>query len=275
MSVVGKKIRLNRIFNKRSGRALIIAIDHGIRFGVLRGLENPLETTRLVVDGGADAIMATPAIAKLTYTALGNTALIVRVDGGATIIGPDITNDHLIASVEDAVSLGADGVIAFGYVGVKREAQQVRKLGFLAKQCERWGMPLIAEMLTSEMLSRHFKSGVKQEHSTVENLKLACRVGAEVGADVIKTYYPGDVDAFKEVIKGCPVPILILGGPATESVEGILRMVKDAMEAGAMGVVMGRNVWQHKNPAAMTRSLASIIHENASVEEALRELAKA
>jgi fructose-bisphosphate aldolase/2-amino-3,7-dideoxy-D-threo-hept-6-ulosonate synthase len=275
MSAVGKKIRLNRIFNRRDGKALIIAIDHGIRFGALRGLENPLETTRLVVEGGADGLMATPAIAKLVYTALDSAALIARVDGGATIIGPDITNDHLIASVGDAVRLGVDGVVAFGYVGVEREAQQVRKLGFLAKQCERWGMPLIAEMLTSEIVSHHFERKAKQEYPTVENIKLACRVGAEVGADAIKTYYTGEVDAFREVVNGCPVPILILGGPAADTVEDLLRMVKDAMEAGAKGVVMGRNVWQHKNPTAMTRGLANVIHENFSVEEAVRELAKA
>jgi fructose-bisphosphate aldolase/2-amino-3,7-dideoxy-D-threo-hept-6-ulosonate synthase len=275
MSIVGKKIRLNKIFNRRGdGKALIVAIDHGIRFGALKGLENPLETTKVVVEGGADAIMATFAIAKIAYTALGNAAFVARVDGGATIIGPDITNDHIITSVGDAVSLGADGVVAFGYVGVEREAQQARKLGLLAKQCERWGIPLIAEMLTSEIVHHHFKKKAKQKYPIVENLKLACRVGAELGADVIKTYYPGDVDSFKEIVKGCPVPILILGGPTTDTVESLLSVVRDAMEAGAKGIVMGRNIWQRENPVAITRSLAKIIHENASVEEALKELDK-
>jgi fructose-bisphosphate aldolase/2-amino-3,7-dideoxy-D-threo-hept-6-ulosonate synthase len=274
LSLVGKKLRLNRIFNGKSGRTLIVAIDHGVKFGVLKGLENPLETTKLVIEGGADGVIATPAIAKLIDRELSDAALIIRVDGGATIAGPDITNDNLIASVTDALILGADGVIAFGYVGVEREAQQLRKLGFLAKQCERWGIPLIAEMLTSEIVSHHFKGDTKREYPTVENLKLACRVGAEMGADLIKTCYSGEIDTFKEVVNGCPVTILVLGGPATDTIEGTLRMARDAMEAGAKGIVMGRNIWQRENPGAITRSLAKIIHENASVEEALRELNK-
>jgi fructose-bisphosphate aldolase/2-amino-3,7-dideoxy-D-threo-hept-6-ulosonate synthase len=274
LCIIGKNLRLRRIFRQDTGRSFIVAVDHGIRFGALKGIENPCVPIKAAREGGADAVIVTPAIARMIYQKLGSMALIARVDGAATIIGPDITDDDITSPVEEAISVGADGVVAFGYVGVEKEKLSLRKLSIIASKCFRYGIPLMAEMIPPELSSRHYAKKKGEWDVNVDNLKLAVRVGAELGADIIKTYYTGDPDSFKEVVKSSPVPILVLGGPPTDSVEDFLSMIRDSVEAGAKGAVIGRNVWQHSDPVSMVRALSDIVHRCVSVEEAMRWLKK-
>lgn len=272
MCIVGKALRLRRIFNRRSNRAFIVALDHGVRFGPLKGIEDPTLPVKIAREGGADGVMATPAVARIVYGELGGLALIARVDGAATVVGPDITDDDLIASVKEAVALGADGVVAFGYVGVEKEKLSLRKLSSVASECLEYGMPLVAEMIPGELSSRHYAKARGEWRIDVDNLKLAVRVGVELGADVIKTYYTGDKNSFKEVVKASPIPILVLGGPPVRGLEGFLSMIRDALDAGAKGAIVGRNVWQHTDPVAVAKAVSALIHEDASVDEALERL---
>ncbi|MEM2739595.1 MAG: fructose-bisphosphate aldolase, partial [Candidatus Bathyarchaeia archaeon] len=237
MSTIGKTLRLRRIFRRDTGRSFIVAVDHGVRFGALKGIEDPCIPVRAAREGGADAVMATPAIARVIYRELGGMALIARVDGAATIIGPDITDDDIVSPIEEAIAVGADAIVAFGYVGVERERRSLKKLSVISSRCFRYGIPLMAEMIPPELSSRHYAAKKGEWGVDVDNLKLAVRVGAELGADMIKTYYTGDPDSFREVVKSSPVPILVLGGPPTESVEGFLSMIRDSIEAGAKGAV--------------------------------------
>jgi len=228
------------------------------------------------VEGGADAILLTPGIARVAYkNFLGtNTSLMVRIDGTATSIGPDLTNDELIYSVEGALRMGADAVATFGVIGVPREAQLSRKNGKVSEECDIWGMPLMIEMIPEEILRHQFASKAERRWpSAPEIVKYSARVAAELGADIVKGYYTGDKDTFREVIEYCPVPYVVLSGPASDDPETLLQFVRDAMDCGAKGVSMGRNVWTYKDPAAITRAICQIVHEDASVEEALKELA--
>jgi fructose-bisphosphate aldolase/2-amino-3,7-dideoxy-D-threo-hept-6-ulosonate synthase len=168
--------------------------------------------------------------------------------------------------VEEAIRLGADAVSVHINIGSKTEAEQLKKLGTISKICAEWGMPLLAMMYPRG-------DGINQFDEKA--VALASRVGAELGADIIKTNFTGSVESFKRVVEGCPVPVVVAGGPKMKSVEDVLKMVEMAMEAGARGVAIGRNIFQAENPTLMTKAIAMIVHENASVKEALELLGKA
>jgi len=273
---MGKEMRMARLFNPRSTRMVLVTMDHGICVNPMKEINNPPEVVGKIVEGGADAILLTPGIARVAYkNFLGtNTSLMVRIDGTATSIGPDLTNDELIYSVDGALRMGADAVATFGVIGVPREAQLSRKNGAVAEECDIWGMPLMIEMIPEEILRHQFASKAERRWpSDPEIVKYSARVAAELGADIVKGYYTGDKDSFREVIAYCPVPYVVLSGPASGDSETLLRFVRDAMDCGAKGVSMGRNVWTYKDPAAITRAICQIVHQDASVEEAMKELA--
>ncbi|HID95297.1 MAG TPA: fructose-bisphosphate aldolase, partial [Candidatus Latescibacteria bacterium] len=204
---VGKEFRMGRLFHPQSKRMVLVTVDHGICIAPMREINDPAEVVRKVVEGGADAILLTPGIARLVYKELvgTGTSLMVRIDGTATSIGPDLTNDELICSVEAALRMGADAVATFGVIGVPREAQLSQKIGTTADDCNWWGMPMMTEMIPSEILSHQFKDRAKREWpSDPEVVKFSARVAAELGADIVKGYYTGDPKSFKEVIEYCP-----------------------------------------------------------------------
>jgi len=254
---------------------VLVTMDHGICVNPMKEINNPSEIVRKIVEGGADALLLTPGITKCAYKELlgTNTSLMLRIDGTATSIGPDLTNDELIYSVEGALRMGADAVATFGVIGVPREAQLSKKNGKVSEDCELWGMPLMIEMIPEEILRHQFADKAERKWpSDPEVVKYSARVAAELGADIVKGYYTGDKDTFKEVIDYCPVPYVVLSGPASDDPETLLRFVRDAMDCGAKGVSMGRNVWTYKDPAALTRAICQIVHEDASVDKVLKEL---
>lgn len=271
---LGKAIRMARLFNTKSKRMVLVTVDHGICINPMKEIENPREVVKKIVQGGADAVLLTPGVARLVQDELaGKISLMLRIDGTATSIGPDLTHDRLIYSVEGALAMGADAVATFGVIGVPREAELSQKIGLVNEACERWGMPMMVEMIPEEMLEHQFRSRAERRWpKDPEIVKYSARVAAELGADIVKGYYTGDKESFKEIIRYCPVPYVVLGGPSSEDPEVFLTFIRDAIDCGAKGVSVGRNVWAYKDPVAITRAICKIVHDDVSVEEALREI---
>lgn len=262
----GKTVRMARLH--RRGRVFVVAIDHGLKAGPLKGIENPRAVVKAVREGGADAILATPPVIEYVSAELGDLFAIARVDGGSTVLSPDPTQDTIVYSVKEAVRAGADAVMAFGYVGTRNEPEQLAKLASVARECRELGIPLIAEMLPAEVVAYHRMGG--ERTLKPENVALAARVAWELGADAIKTYYTGDPASFRKVVEGCPIPIYVLGGPTASDFLAFLRQVEEAVSAGARGAVVGRNVWQHPDPLRAAKALSFVIHEGFKAEEAAK-----
>jgi len=187
--------------------------------------------------------------------------LIIHLSASSSL-GPDPNHKVLVTEVEDAIRIGADAVSIHVNVGADDEAEMLHDLGRVARTCDLWGMPLIAMM---------YPRGpkVKEEHG-VEYVKLAARIGSELGADIVKTNYTGSPDTFKEVVKGCSVPVVIAGGPKMDTETDLLQMVYDAVNVGGMGVAFGRNIFQADNPTLLVKRLCSIVHEGYTPEEAAK-----
>ncbi|WP_457614889.1 2-amino-3,7-dideoxy-D-threo-hept-6-ulosonate synthase [Methanopyrus sp.] len=264
---IGKQIRMERIMDRETGRTLIVPMDHGVTMGPITGLEDLEETVDAVARGGANAVLLHKGMVRAGHRGYGRDVGLIIHLSASTELGPDPNNKVLVSRVEEAIKLGADAVSVHVNVGAEDEPQMLKKLGETAARCSEWGMPLIAMM---------YPRGPKVEDEfDVEYVKHAARVGAELGADIVKTNYTGDPDSFREVVKGCPVPVVIAGGPKAETPEEVLEMVKGAIEAGAAGAAIGRNIFAHKSSRmreAMTRAIARILHEDAEVEEAMKEL---
>jgi DhnA family fructose-bisphosphate aldolase class Ia len=272
---IGKELRLNHIFNPQSKRMVLITMDHGVCVSPMKEIANPPALVEQFVAGGADAILVTPGIAKRVYPKLlgSRTSLIIRMDGTATSIGPDLTNDALICTAQGALRLGADAIATLGVIGVERESELSHKIAMLAVECDALGMPVVAEMVPAEKLAYMYADKAdRQWPSQSEVIKYGARVAVELGADIVKGFYTGDKNSFREVLDYCPAPYLVLSGPAAGDPEIFLGFVKDAMDCGASGVSVGRNVWTYPQPAKMVRALGRIVHENASVASAMKEL---
>ncbi len=264
MSEVGKRVRLERIIDRKTKRTVIVPMDHGLSMGPISGLEDMSAITNKIADGGANAVVLHKGIVRAGHRGYGkDIGLIIHLTG-STSLGPDPNSKVPIASVEEAITLGADAVSVHVNVGAANELEQLQNLGDIAEACAAWGMPLFAMM---------YPRGpkVKDQHDPALVAHVA-RVGAELGADIIKTVYTGDVGSFRKIVRGCPVPIVIAGGPKMATDRDVLKLATEAMESGAIGISIGRNIFQHRNPTAMTRALVRIVHEDASVEKAMREL---
>lgn len=246
----GIQNRLRRII-KFDGRALIVALDHGLP-GVspLVHLTQPAGLLETLIASGADAILTTPGIAARFAGRLGSMGLIVRLDGASTSLSQAPTEMRLIASVEDALRLGADAVALMGFPGAPDESNSLHTLGSVAVECRRMGLPLMAEILPLGYSAR----------PDIEQLKIAARIGAELGADLIKTRYVGPPEAFRQVIENCYAPVLILGG-SSRSPDEVAQDVQAALQAGAAGAVVGRNIWQAEDPGRVTRMLVQAVHK--------------
>ncbi len=262
--MMGKKIRLERIIDRNSGKSVIIPMDHGVTVGPIEGLEDMRETVSKVVAGGANAILMHKGIVRAGHRGTGrDVGLIIHLSGG-TSLSPDPNAKELVCTVEEAIKLGADAVSIHINLGAETDREMLAQLGFVSESCLEWQMPLVAMMYTRG-------PKIKNEFD-VAYVKHAARVGAELGADIVKVPYTGSVETFKEVTGGCPVPVVIAGGPKMGSDEDIFRMVEGALQSGAAGLSIGRNAFQHKNPEKMVAALCKMVHEGASIEEATKML---
>jgi class I fructose-bisphosphate aldolase len=179
-------------------------------------------------------------------------------------LSPDPNAKELVCTVEEAVKLGADAVSIHINLGAETDSVMLQQLGYISERCLEWQMPLVAMMYTR---------GQKIENEyDVKYVKHAARVGAELGADIVKVPYTGSVESFAEVVNGCPVPVVIAGGEKMGSDEDIFKMVEGALAAGAAGLSIGRNAFQHKNPTKMIQALSQIVHKNSTVEQAIEIL---
>ena len=264
MTDIGKKIRIERIMHRESRNIVIIPMDHGLSDGPIKGLINVADSINKVADGGADAILMQKGIVTHGHRGYGHDVGLIVHMSASTSIACDPNNKVQVCSVEEVMKMGADAVSIHVNVGSETEADQLQTLGNVAEECNYWGMPLLAMMYPrgKDIINPHDSELVAH----------VARVGAELGADVVKTLYTGDIDTFKDVVQGCPVPVVIAGGPKTNTDEEFLEMIHGAMEGGARGVAIGRNVFQHEKPTKITKAITEIVHHKKSVEEALEKL---
>jgi len=250
--------------NRDTRRMIIVPMDHGLSMGPIAGLEDMTAIINKVAEGGANAVILHKGIVRAGHRGYGRDIGLILHLSGSTSLGPDPLGKVPVATVEEAIKLGADAVSVHINVGAPNEPEQLRSVGEIAEICAGWGMPLLAMM---------YPRGpkVKSEHDPTM-VAHAARVGAELGADIIKTNYTGNINSFKKVVRGCPVPVVIAGGPKMATDRDVLQMASEATKAGGAGVSIGRNVFQHRNPVGMVRALAKIVHEETSVERAMREL---
>lgn len=256
------KRRFQNIF-KADGRSLIVAMDHGSGFDVYPALSNPAAVIEGVVQGGADALLSTIGLIKRFHVEMGAAGILLRMDGGGSQLS-ESPGFELLHNVEDAIRVGADGVVCMGFPGTSLETQTLSNIAALAGQCQNWGIPLMAEMLPGGFTN--------MDLHTAEHIRLAARIGVELGADFIKTEFTGSGETFRTVVDNCYQPILILGGSKLDDERALFSMVKSAMDAGGAGAVIGRNIWGHQNPRGLVEALSQIIHGNASIDEALHVL---
>jgi putative autoinducer-2 (AI-2) aldolase len=256
----GKQNRLSRILNPKTGRGLIVAIDHGMALGPMTGIEKPGVVFDML-EPYTDAWLMTKGIFTHVYQPHGDRGIILRASGGATIAGPDITAEGPTASVEELVSLSADAIAVSAYIGSENEHETLRHMAGAAGCCHRWGVPLVGVI------------GVGKDKEKAHDPKfiaLGARVAAEHGADIVKTYYTAK--DFDKVTGGCPVPIAIAGGPKCETDEDTLAMIRGALDGGAAGIVMGRNIWQSQRPVALMKIVRAMIHADLALAQAVERL---
>ncbi len=264
--MIGKQIRIERIIDRNSRKTVIIPMDHGVTVGPIEGLADMRTTVSKIVAGGANAILMHKGMVRAGHRGTGkDVGLIIHLSGG-TSMSPDPNAKELVCSVEEAIKLGADAVSVHINLGAETDKEMLRQLGDVSGQCSEWQIPLVAMMYTRG-------PKIKSEYD-VNNIKHAARVGAELGADIVKVVYTGSVDSFAKVVQGCPVPVVIAGGPKMDSDEDIFKMVEGALKAGAAGVSIGRNAFQHKTPEKMVAALCKMVHKGASVKEAVAILKK-
>ncbi|OIN97693.1 fructose-bisphosphate aldolase [Candidatus Desantisbacteria bacterium CG02_land_8_20_14_3_00_49_13] len=262
--MIGKEIRIERILNRNTGKTVIIPMDHGVTVGPIRGLENMKETVDNIVNGGANAIVLHKGLVRGGHRGSGKDIGLIIHLSGSTSLAPDPNFKVLVCTVEEAVRLGADAVSIHVNLGAEDESEMLRDFGVISKKSTEWGIPLLAMMYTrGQKIKNQFDAAV---------VKHAARVGAELGADIVKVNYTGSAESFREVTGGCPVPVVIAGGEKMETDKEILEMVEGAMKGGAAGVSIGRNAFQHKDPIGIVKAIASVVHKSTKVEEALKLL---
>ena len=258
--VLGRDIRLSRILKK--DRMLCIPMDHGISNGPIPGLENIHSVIYHCEKAGLTCVLVNKGIIKTLPRAI-DIGLIVHLSG-STSIGPAPNRKVLMGTVEEALRLGADAVSVHINIGAKEEPEMLYNLGMISDKCDEWNIPLIAMMYPRG-------ETIKNQYDP-EIVAHTARIGAEAGADIVKSVYTGEVNSFRKVVKSCPVPIVIAGGPKAKTDKDIVEMCFGAMEAGAKGVTFGRNIFQHRNPPAIIHALSNIILGGKSPKEVLADL---
>ena len=248
----GLQNRLSRIIKPNNNRALMLAVDHGYFLGPTEKLENPKKVIAPLLKY-CDSLMVTRGVQRTSVDPKSETPMVLRVSGGSSIIGDDLSQEDITVSLEEALRLNASAVAMSIFVGSKYEYQTIVNLGKLVNEAEKYGMPVLAVTAVGKELGKDARY-----------LSLACRVAAEQGAHIVKTYY---CDNFEKVVESCPVPIIVAGGKKIPERDA-LQLTYNAIKAGAVGLDMGRNIWQSEHPVAMIKAARSIIHGNSNVEQA-------
>lgn len=255
----GLQNRLSRIIRPTDGHTVMLAVDHGYFLGPTRMLEVPRKTIEPLVPY-ADALMITRGVVRTSIDPGTGVPIVLRVSGGASVLNEDLSKEAVTTSMQDAIRINASAVAMSIFVGAPHEHESLVNLGELVSEGEEHGMPVLAVTAVGKEL----------EKRDARYLSLACRIAAEFGAHFVKTYYcdPG----FDKVVESCPVPIVVAGGPKLETEMDALELAFDALQAGAAGVDMGRNIWQADNAVGMIRAVRAIVHERATPNEAMEHV---
>ncbi|MFC6905036.1 2-amino-3,7-dideoxy-D-threo-hept-6-ulosonate synthase [Halalkalicoccus tibetensis] len=254
----GFDARLDRIGT--DGNYLIVPMDHGITMGAVKGLKDIEGTIDAVTRGGADCVLTQKGIAPRVHPNTNGAGYVVHVNGSTTI-GPDENDKRVTCTIEEAIRAGADAVSFHINVGSNYEPKQIEDLAELSGKAERFGMPVLAMA---------YARGPGIDSADPEALGHAVRLAEELGADIVKTGYSGDAESFQHVIESTRLPVVIAGGARGTDRE-TLEKVRGAVDAGGAGISMGRSIFQHDDPEAITRAVSAVIHEDASAEEAIEE----
>ena len=247
----GMRNRLARVIKPQTGRTVMLAIDHGYFQGPTTGLEQPAGTIRPLVPY-ADALMLTRGVLRTSVDPGADVPIVLRVSGGSSIL-KELSNEDITTSMEEAIRLNVAAVTLSIFVGAEHEKQTLLSLSKLVNEGERYGIPVLAVTAVGREMARDARY-----------LGLACRISAELGAHFVKTYYCED---FEQVVGGCPVPLVMAGGKKIEELEA-LKLSYKAIQEGASGVDMGRNIFQSEHPTAMIQAVRAVVHENAKPEDA-------
>lgn len=260
--MIGKQIRMERLINRETGNTIIVPLDHGVTLGPIPGLIDVKKAIEDIACGGTNAVLMHKGNVTAGHRGKGNDVGLFIHLSASTVISPNPLLKVLVCTVEEAIKLGADGISIHVNIGAESDYQMLNDFGQVGKCCSDWGMPLLAMMYTR---------GPKIDNEyDVNHVKLAARVASELGADMVKVNFTGDEETFCQVIEGCSIPVLIAGGEKAKSTRDILNNVKMAMNVGSKGVSIGRNIFQHTAPGRFCRALSAIVHENKSVDEALK-----
>jgi class I fructose-bisphosphate aldolase len=262
--MVGKRIRMERIMDRASGRTVIVPMDHGVTLGPMAGLIDMRRTINAVASGGANAIVIHKGLVEAGHRRSGKDVGLIIHLSASTCMAPDPNCKVMVCGVEEAIKLGADAVSVHVNLGAEDEKSMLKDFGRIAKEASDWGMPLLAMMYTR---GPKIKNGFE-----VNAVKHAARVGAELGADIVKVNYTGSPETFREVTEGCFVPVVIAGGEKMETDRDILEMVKGSVAAGGAGVSIGRNAFQHRDPERIVQVITKLVHDGFTVEDGLREM---
>ncbi len=249
----GLQNRIAQIIKPNDNRALMLAVDHGYFLGPTEKLEVPRKTISPLLKH-CDSLMLTRGVQRTSVSPKFPTPIVLRVSGGSSIIGADLSNEEITVSIKDAIRLNACALAMSIFVGSKYEKQTIVNLGKLVSEAEEFGIPVLAVTAVGKEIGQ----------KDARYLSLACRIAAEQGAHIVKTYY---CENFEKVVESCPVPIIIAGGKKIPE-RNALELAYNSIKSGAVGVDMGRNIWQSDNPVPMIRAVRSIVHGNSNVNDA-------
>ncbi|KPK72436.1 hypothetical protein AMJ87_04835 [candidate division WOR_3 bacterium SM23_60] len=248
----GLKNRLSRIIKPETGRTVMLAVDHGYFLGPTSGLEVISKTVKPLLPY-ADSLMLTRGALRTSVPAEFDIPIVLRVSGGTSVLHEDLSNEDITTSMQEAIKLNVSAVALSIFVGSAHEKETLTNLAELVTQGEAYGIPVLAVTAVGREMVRDAKY-----------LSLCCRIAAELGAHFVKTYYCGD---FEKVVGTCPVPIVIAGGKKVPEKDA-LQLARNAITHGAVGVDMGRNIFQSDNPVGMIQAVKAIVHKKASIEQA-------
>jgi len=263
----GITLRKQAIFDKQDGRSVIIALDHGSIAGPMQGIINPGTIVKACVDAKVDGILTTKGFVDASLGEWNrSTSLLLRLTGGFTVLGGKF-QEEMIVEPETAISYGASCAAITVKFGHEREGDFIRQASLAIDRCHRLGLPVMVEAMAKGTIG-----GKEFAPHDSEAIRMVARMGAEIGADLIKTYYTGSIESFARVVEGCPVPIVILGGAKTDSVRDVFQTIYDSLQAGGHGIAMGRNIWSFGNAEAILEAVNGLIHGHWGVDKALAKV---
>ena len=249
----GMANRFSKIIRPKNGRCIMLAVDHGYFLGPTEKLEVPQKVIEPLLPH-VDSIMLTRGVLRTSLPPISDVPIVLRVSGATSIIGDDLSNETITTSFEDALRLNVSCLALSIFVGSKYEHQTLANLASLVDNGEKYGIPILAVTAVGKEMVRDARY-----------LGLACRIAGELGAHVVKTYY---CENFEKVIEGCPVPVIIAGGKKLAKDKDVLELTFKAINEGASGVDMGRNIWQSDYPVAMIKAVRAIVHDGFTIQEA-------